>query len=446
MMCLTALGAAAPAAEVNQTLQLLAIHATSEDADVARSAITQLRAAGPAGLAALIDANGELVRNHRAGAADGTEDSQWNRVAAAIDTVAAQKDAWASGLYWYTDLEAAKRAARESGKPILSLRLLGTLDTEFSCANSRFFRTVLYANSEVSHELSERFVLHWKSVRPVPKVTIDFGDGRVVERTITGNSIHYVLDSDGRVIDGIPGLYGPKAFLQQLDAATGHAPYAGPKQSDDDHRAWHRSENGKVLALWQEDLRRVGAGLVDSNMLVQRATPVAHPSAVAAAPRAVGKTAVELRVVKALVPDAKELENASTADVWTRIAALHAEDSRLDDASRVLMAAKRPDALQAGRLAVSKGKSENPLVKIVQNFERSISEDTVRNEYLFHRQIHTWLAEGSLPDGKPASDIDALNERVYSELFLTPSSDPWLGLLPANTYSALPDDGLCKAK
>ena len=63
-------------------------------------------------------------------------------------------------------------------------------------------------------------MLHWKSVRPVPKITIDFGDGRVVERTITGNSIHYVLDADGTVIDAVPGLYGPKAFLERLDEAA----------------------------------------------------------------------------------------------------------------------------------------------------------------------------------------------------------------------------------
>jgi hypothetical protein len=71
------------------------------------------------------------------------------------------------------------------GKPILSLRLLGKLTDEFSCANSRFFRTVLYPNDEVSAVLRDRFVLHWRSVRPVPTVTIDFGDGRKLERTLT---------------------------------------------------------------------------------------------------------------------------------------------------------------------------------------------------------------------------------------------------------------------
>ncbi|HEV7573773.1 MAG TPA: hypothetical protein VGQ21_19940 [Thermoanaerobaculia bacterium] len=47
-------------------------------------------------------------------------------------------------------------------------------------------------------------------------MTIDFGDGRVLHRTITGNSIHYLLDATGRPLDALPGLYAPKAFLAQL--------------------------------------------------------------------------------------------------------------------------------------------------------------------------------------------------------------------------------------
>jgi len=97
---------------------------------------------------------------------------------ATLDAVCAQKDCAASHLYWYTDLETARAAAKTSGRPILSLRLLGRLDEELSCANSRFFRSVLYANQRVSKELRDRFVLHWQSERPVPKVTVDFGDGR----------------------------------------------------------------------------------------------------------------------------------------------------------------------------------------------------------------------------------------------------------------------------
>ncbi len=82
---------------------------------------------------------------------------------------------------------------------------------------------------------------------------------------------------------------------------------------------------------------------------------------------------------------------------------------------------------------------EDPLVKMVRNFQGAISLDTVRNEYTFHRQIHEWLA------GEPAPAIDVLNERVYAQLFLTPSSDPWLGLMPADTYTALEDNGVKQA-
>src|SRR4029453_17267832 len=115
-----------------------------------------------------------------------------------------------------TDLEQAKAEAARRGRPILSLRMLGKLTDEYSCANSRFFRTALYSNKEVSEFLRTNFVLHWQSVRPVPRVTIDFGDGRKLERTITGNSAHIVLAADGTPLDVLPGLYSPLAFRQHL--------------------------------------------------------------------------------------------------------------------------------------------------------------------------------------------------------------------------------------
>ena len=37
--------------------------------------------------------------------------------------------------------------------------------------------------------------------------------------------------------------------------------------------------------------------------------------------------------------------------------------------------------------------------------------------------------------------LASLNERIYAEAFLTPRSDPWLGLVPESSYSALMDDG-----
>src|SRR3954469_11582299 len=96
---------------------------------------------------------------------------------AELDKLCAQKDAHTAVLYWHTDLPSAIAEAQRAKKPILSLRLLGRLDEELSCANSRFFRKLLYPEPRINQMLRQDFVLHWQSVRPVPRVTIDFGDG-----------------------------------------------------------------------------------------------------------------------------------------------------------------------------------------------------------------------------------------------------------------------------
>ncbi|MEO3705966.1 hypothetical protein [Trichormus azollae] len=54
----------------------------------------------------------------------------------ALDQLCQEQDFYASNLYWYTDLEQAEAAPKTSGKPILSLPLLGRLDTDLSCGNS----------------------------------------------------------------------------------------------------------------------------------------------------------------------------------------------------------------------------------------------------------------------------------------------------------------------
>ncbi len=122
-------------------------------------------------------------------------------------------------LPWFCDLAPAIAEARRSNRPILSLRLLGNLFDELTCANSRFFKRVLYSDSRVHQVLRQDFVLHWESVRPVPIVTLDFGDGRTITKTITGNSAHLVLDTQGRVVDALPGLFDADTFLRLLAQA-----------------------------------------------------------------------------------------------------------------------------------------------------------------------------------------------------------------------------------
>ena len=62
-----------------------------------------------------------------------------------------------------------------------------------------------------------------------------------------------------------------------------------------------------------------------------------------------------------------------------------------------------------------------------------MAEDTVRNEYRLHSRLHRWLSESSIG----TLDLEALNTRVYAELFLTPRTDPWLGLVNPGVYTGL---------
>jgi hypothetical protein len=421
--------------------QSLAKQATSTNPEEAKAAIAALRASGPQGLATMLDEYAVAIEHHRTAQDPALLCTpEWQRVASAIDAVAGQHDAWSSGLYWYTDLDQAKRAAQEQHKPILSLRLLGKLDEEYSCANSRFFRTALYANRDIAEYLSKNYILHWKSVRPVPKITIDFGDGRKIERTITGNSIHYVLASDGQVIDGIPGLYGPKTFLSLIkndaDLATRLAATNNSGEKTTQLAAFHLNAERVIDLQYSKDVAAVRPMPAFSPAPLPAGKNGAAPSAKKAAPIAVGKGRAEVPVLNQMLPGDPVAQDDAT---WKKIAALHAEDAKLDPSSVMLVASKQ-DPAAAMRRTMSKAVVENPLLKIVSNFERSIAEDTVRNEYVLHRQIHGWLAM------QPAVSLDTFNERVYADLFLTPSSDPWLGLAPANTYTALPSEGLIVSK
>jgi hypothetical protein len=449
---------------LTKSLDQFARDAVSDSPHVAAKAIKYLRAAGQPGLDALFRVHEQEIAVLRLPfAVPSTDQSNEShaRLKAALEAVSQQRDCEASKLYWYTDIEQAKAAAAAAGnKPILSLRLLGKLNEEYSCANSRFFRTTLYANSEVAAYLRDHFILHWQSVRPVPRITVDFGDGRKIERTITGNSIHYILDSKGRVVDALPGLYGARAFLAGLQKAETAARTSCGMNEEARIAAlrnYHNSSAARIQAAFILDLDHVqpgnrepvlgSLGLNGSLSKLQSAkangTPAQPPSAAEAATRTASKTAIERPLLRpgakpapGARPGSERIENDLSDETWQKIAALHADDATLDQGSRMLIRAKSPNARKAMLAAVDKRLVEDPLLRSMRNLERSTAEDTVRNEYTMHTRIHQWLAE------RPSVQLDQLNSKVYAELFLTPDSDPWLGLVPADTYSALENDGL----
>lgn len=410
---------AAPRADVAvAVLRNPAIPAT--DAEVAA-----LRAEGPAALQ-------RLLALHDSISAASTRAT----LAATIDRVAAQRYATSSRLYWHTDLDAAQAASRASGKPILSLRMLGRLDEDLSCANSRMFRTVLYPDAAVAKLLREKFVLHWSSERPVPRVTIDYGDGRTLATTVTGNSAHYVLDADGHVLDVLPGLYAPAVFRAELERAADvarrldRAPAATLL-------AHHRGADTRLAARWKQIRAMTIIG--DDP---RAPTPQQVETALAAAQRAtMSKAFVEVPMLRRLdlgadpgkLPDDLDVRAAAAARLFG-IEPEHLEGARgrstprgglLDAPTRALVTSLLPSGLDADQRA-----------GVVRTLERTIAADTLLNDVRLRRAIRArliaQLERGELPAFEPT------NAWVYADVFLTPASDPWLGLLPSDTYTGLP--------
>jgi hypothetical protein len=404
-------------------LQALVARAEGGDAN----ATAALRAQGEKGLAAVL-----AVYD------DTTDAARREKLRPVIDAVAKQRDAHVSRLYWHTNLVDAEAAARATGRPILALQLLGNLDEELSCANSRFFRTTLYANREVADYLRTHYVLVWQSERPAPTITIDYRDGRKVVRTITGNSIHYVLDEDGRPVDALPGLYGPQAWMRALQSAEAVAIATRGQKGAERQSAlerYHRAASIETGARYAKEVAQLGLPNLPPPPVipgpsVQPPPGNAPPPALVAMPIAPSKAMVEMRPLRAILPGTPPVDLVP----WSRLALLHRSEAHIDEQSRELIRRKNPrnwsDAKNPGRPL-----DAGELAALYEAFETSMAEDTAKNELGIHANIHRWFLEQPL-------DLGTLNRHVYDALFSTPASDPWLGLVPPNAYTGLTDDGI----
>ena len=101
-----------------------------------------------------------------------------------------------------------------------------------------------------------------------------------------------------------------------------------------------------------------------------------------------------------------------------------------------LIRRKQPQLV--GQNTGNKNKNNDPIPELVNKFQNLIAIDSIRNEYLLHSQIHEWMMNSLF--GR--MDIERLNTRVYDQLFLTPSSDRWLGLMPGDGYTGIDRDGI----
>lgn len=74
----------------------------------------------------------------------------------------------------------------------------------------------MFSDAETAKFINDNFEPVWQSVRAVPTVRIDFGNGNIITRTLHGNIATYVCTAAGQIVDVLPGIYNPAAYRQAL--------------------------------------------------------------------------------------------------------------------------------------------------------------------------------------------------------------------------------------
>jgi hypothetical protein len=103
----------------------------------------------------------------------------------------------------------------------------------------------LFSQPRVADFLNQTFEPVWESVRPVPIVRIDFGNGKVLTRTLHGNILTAICTPDGLLVDALPGIYTESVYLDRLNVlatVARNAQAAAEPRRDVLVRAYHRGQ------------------------------------------------------------------------------------------------------------------------------------------------------------------------------------------------------------
>jgi len=225
---------------------------------------------------------------------------------------------------------------------------------------------VLFSDERVASDINEKFEPVWVSVRDVPIVTIDFGAGHKLTRTLHGNVATYVLTADGTIVDILPGLYEPAEYVKQLDGLFWV------------HHYLPRTPDPKVFLA---DYHRAQAQSIKTSGKAMEVNPFADLS----------KVSVEISVKTILLPPGRHLGLRPYAQPAAAPAAALVE---------------HPDFAKPGELS---------------RWTR-LHEDTDVNEKQRRAQVHAMLL--AHPGAKP----DDITNRLYRDVLHADIEDPYLGL------------------
>jgi hypothetical protein len=230
---------------------------------------------------------------------------------------------------------------------------------------------VLFSDTRVAEFINEHFEPSWKSLRPVPIVTIDFGNGTKVRRTLHGNVATSVCTSDGKLLDVLPGIYSPDAYVDRLGELGLLHRYVTGRSSPRELRA-------SALRSYHR----------------QRATGLANGTA-------------PLRFTE----QPYRRQSITGIEKGTKTVLQPAPRIR----SRAAHASGRTHASRAGA-----ARTPGP-GKDLSTWE-ALAEDTRVNETIRRRQIHEYLAD------KTSVTPDAVTKWLYREVLHADLDDPYLGL------------------
>lgn len=149
--------------------------------------------------------------------------------------------------------------------------------------------------------------------------------------------------------------------------------------------------------------------------------------AVSIGPIAMTKMATEIKILRSIIEASDEAGRITDEDAWRKIAERHAADAKLDERSLSLIKSQNPSL------------SPEELAAMVHKFQELIALDTVRNEYVLHPKLYLLMTDDAL-----RGNLSNFNDRVYATLFLTPKTDPWLGLVSPDVYTAIDKAGISK--
>ena len=226
---------------------------------------------------------------------------------------------------------------------------------------------MLFSNEQVAAFIAANFEPVWQTVRAVPLVHIDFGNGIQVTRTLHGNIATSVCTADGMVLDILPGIYEPRTYLDRLQQFRLLENYAG--------KARQQGNMGAVLQAYHEK---------QAEALRKKQNPDRF---VNVAP--ISKRFIELGIEAVLVPAGKQgVPGAGTGHPSTT------------------PASQPPSFSSAQELAAWD----------------ALSQDTKLNESTRRTQIHDLLAEAGLV--RP----DKILKPLYKEVLHADLDDPYLGL------------------